>query len=475
MPQLFSGLTQSLVQEYDYDAEIEGAVPVDLRGVLYRNGAGLYERGGLRKRALMDGDGMVHAYFFHDRGVRFRNRFVLTEKYLDEEAAGGYLYPTFSTQAPGGVFANLWAGDRIKSQAQISVVVRGGRLFAFDESSLPYELDPVSLSTLGASDLGLPGHGYYSAHSKIDMHTGEWLLFGLHYGRKVELHTTVLDPQGRLINRQVVPLPRYVYLHDCFVSSRHMVFSLHPVEFDLLPFLFGTRSMSDSFSWRPEKGTLVMILGREGTEAPIYIETGASFLWHTLNAYEEGGMIICDFIGYESPDHFIGPDPPVTAVMEGRKGRYVHSGEIRRYEIDPAKRRIRQEVILRGGFEWPFMHPHHRGYRYRYGYCAKTRGDDFFWSGISRIDMDDAGEETYFFAEGIYCGEPVFAPRPGFRYDPASTQEPGWLLTEAFDGQTGRSFLAVFDAGRLQEGPVAKVHLSHHMPFSMHGFWKGRT
>ena len=196
----FSGLITSLREEYDYEAEIEGSLPVDLRGTLYRNGVGLLERNGLRKRALMDGDGMVHAYFFHEHGVRFKNRFVQTDKFVAESAAGSYLYPTFSTQAPGGFLANIWGGGRIKSQAQISVVVWNNRLYAFDESNYPYEIDKTSLETIGVSRLGLPeGASLFAAHSKIDLHAREWMLFGLHYGRKVTLYTTIISENGNVL------------------------------------------------------------------------------------------------------------------------------------------------------------------------------------------------------------------------------------------------------------------------------------
>ena len=98
-------LGRSLRTEHDYHPRIEGRLPKDLRGTLYRNGPGLFERAGYRKRHLLDGDGMIQAFDFTDAGVRFRNRFVRTRKFVEEERAGGYLYPTWSTRAPGGVFA----------------------------------------------------------------------------------------------------------------------------------------------------------------------------------------------------------------------------------------------------------------------------------------------------------------------------------------------------------------------------------
>src|SRR6266516_4022656 len=121
------GLATSLREEHAYRAEVEGKLPVELRGTLYRNGPGLFDRGGLRKRNLLDGDGMVQAFRFDDGGVHYRNRFVRTAKF--------------------------WGAGRIKSQAGVTVYLWRDRLYAFDEMGLPWELDPATLDTVGESTL----------------------------------------------------------------------------------------------------------------------------------------------------------------------------------------------------------------------------------------------------------------------------------------------------------------------------------
>ena len=101
-PEELFGLARSLREEHDYAPEVKGEIPNGLRGVLYRNGPGLFDRGGLRKRCLIDGDGMVQMFRFDGDGtVHFRNRFVRTAKFIEEDAADRFLYATFTTQAPG--------------------------------------------------------------------------------------------------------------------------------------------------------------------------------------------------------------------------------------------------------------------------------------------------------------------------------------------------------------------------------------
>ena len=117
------GLTTSIWKEYDYETKVEGNVPAELAGTLYRNGPGIFQRADLRKRCILDGDGMVQAFKIFNGKINFQNKFVRTEKYVEESAAGKFIYATWSTQAPGGVMTNF-LGGRVKSQAGITAVVR---------------------------------------------------------------------------------------------------------------------------------------------------------------------------------------------------------------------------------------------------------------------------------------------------------------------------------------------------------------
>jgi len=468
----FQGLATSLREEYDYACRVEGKIPAEIRGTLFRNTVGLFDRNGLRKRTMLDGDGMVQSFRFHNEGVQYRNRFVRTEKFIEEEKKGQFIYPTFSTQAPGGWWNNFWPGSRVKSHAQISVYVRNNRLYAFDESSIPYELEPETLDTIGLSQLGLPkGMSIYGAHSKIDPRSDEWILFGLHFAKEVRLHITIFNHDGSLKVHRAYTLPRYVYIHDFFATERYLVFTLHPAFISYLGFLFGLNSMADGVRWKPDQGNVIMIVDRACTMEPVLIEMPPLFMWHSLNAYDSNGEIIADFVGYDNPDHFFGPDSPFYAMMEGRKGSYKCPGVVRRYIIDPSHKIIGQDVLLEDNHDWPMINLSFRCYQHRFGYFARARGTNYLWSGITRLDTINGKADTYDFEENILCGEPIFVPVTGYSYIPGSPDEPGWIMTLCYNGNTKKSFVAVLRADRIADGPVAKVHLNHHSPYSMHGFW----
>jgi all-trans-8'-apo-beta-carotenal 15,15'-oxygenase len=132
---------------------------------------------------------------------------------------------------------------------------------------------------------------------------------------------------------------------------------------------------------------------------------------------------------------------------------------------------MREELIGAGSFEWPRVNELHRCHAYRFAYLIKTRPGDFFWTILCRVDMQTGGTESYDFGAGCYLTEPVFVPLPGRSYCPDDPSEPGFLLVEAYDSATRRSFLAVLDADTIGSGPLAIVHLEHHVPFSYHGWW----
>lgn len=463
----YRGLAQSLPEEQDYEARVEGKLPAELRGTYFRNGPGLFERNGVRKRTILDGDGMVQQFRFHDRGVHYRTRFVQTEKYRAEAAAGKFIYPSWSTQAPGGFLSNFWITEGIKSQAGITVYLVNGRLYAFDESSYPYAMDPVTLATIGESSLGIPREEtIYSAHSKIDPRTGEWLHFGVRYGPSPQLHLSVFHADGRLNYHRVETLPRFVYIHDWFVSVNYMIISLHPVYVDFWPALLGLRSISDSLRWRPREGNLLMVIPRNPAGAVVQVAAPACFMWHSVNARDNGREIVADFIGYDNPDHFVGADPVISAVMQGREGRHAYPGLLRRWLIDLGGKKVRCETLSAGNCEWPRIDDRLLSGSYRHVWVARPRAGEFFPSVVVRHDMEQGAEESYAFGATVYCSEPYFIPRPG------GAREEGWLATECLDSATGKSFLAVLDAAHPGDGPEAVIHLEHHVPYSYHGFWQ---
>ncbi len=461
-----AALGTSLANGHDCQPRVEGTIPVALRGTLYRNGPGLFDQGGARKSNVLDGDGMIRALTIDSGSVRFRNKYIETPKYLEEEQEGRFSHSAWTTRRPGGVLANIGGGGML-SQAGITVYAVGKKVIAIYEVGLPFEIDPDTLATIGTYQVGEPGKASaYKAHTKFDGKTGEWVLSGTEYGPNMKLHVIVHRPDGTLKKHFAVQAPRQTYVHDFFASENYILFNLHPVELSLMSFLAGFKSLTDGFSWNRKQPNLVMIVRRDGTGEPVVLEAPGAFMWHALNAYERGGDIIADFVGYDEPDHFIGENAEFTTVMDGKAGEGRFPGTVRRYVINLAAKTLREELINDQHHEFPTLAAGFECHPHKEGFIATGKPGDFFnLSGLVRQNTDTGARDEFDYGPKTFVYEPLHAA------DPTGASN-GWVLQEGLDGATGKSFYGIFDARRIADGPLAKVLLDHHLPLSFHGDWR---
>jgi carotenoid cleavage dioxygenase len=83
-------------QTTEWDADdltaVEGEIPRDLDGVYLRNTENPLHPA-LKFYHPFDGDGMVHIVGFRDGNAFYRNRFIRTDGFAEENEAGGALWP----------------------------------------------------------------------------------------------------------------------------------------------------------------------------------------------------------------------------------------------------------------------------------------------------------------------------------------------------------------------------------------------
>lgn len=447
---------------------VEGRIPEGLRGDLFRNGPGMFTRNGFTKNSLLDGDGLIQRIRFDGSGrVQYRNEFVQTAKYVEEEAAGRFLLDTWTTRAPGGLFPRLGAG-KYASQAGVATYTVGNRLFALDEVAPIYELNPETLETIGEFEPdGAPLPFSNKAHTKTDPVSGEWIVAGSQPGRRQSLYIASFDRQAQLIeSRTLVESIPNSYIHDFFVTENKVIFVLHPASLDLPSFLIGGSSYADALRWLPEMPNLVLVANRRGAPEPVFLEAPAAFMWHGFNAYErEDGSIIADFVGYDDPVHFIGEDPQFEAIPRGRMGQSHGIGSIRRYIMDLRRQTIQEERLNEDHHEMPMVDPAVAMNPHRYGYAAVS-GGGVLKTGIKRFDFNSGQSDSFDFGEGVVVGEPVFAA------DPDSTRpDTGWLIQQGLDGGSETAFFAIFRAEAVTDGPLAIARADYSLPISFHGWW----
>lgn len=453
---------ETVPEESSYRLEAEeGEIPPFVRGTYYLNGPARFRRGGLRYRSWLDGDGMISSLRFDRDGVRFTNRFVRTRKLAEEERAGRPLYRTFGTTFRGD---RLFRGVALASPANVSVYPFAGRLLAFGEQGLPWELDPESLET--GREYTFEGQinpvSPFAAHPKIDPLNGELFNFGVSFSNRrpgLTLYRFAADGTRIFRRRHELDHPRCN--HDFALSRRHAVFYLSPHLLDMEAVLEGA-SVSEALSWEPGRGSRLLILSRETGDRVLSLSLGSGYCLHLANAWEEGSRLRVDLIELEEPVY---PDyEPLPELFAGVKpGRPV------RLEVDLEGGELvgRREAAYLEACDFPSVPAGTIGRRcerlWMLGISATGRTGGKFFDELVHVRWSDPGSPVVHRArEGrLLGGEPVFVgdPENGGR---------GVLLCQAIDSGGRESSFLLFDAFDLERGPVARLPLRAPIPPGFH-------
>lgn len=432
---------------------IAGSVPFWLQGNYYVNGPARFRRGDFHYRHWLDGDGMVASLQFSRDGVRFVSRFVRTRKLCDEEAAGAAIYRTFGTAFPGD---RLRRNVMLEAPVNVSVYPYSGSLLAFGEQTLPLELDPVTLETIGEYDFNgrLNDLSPFAAHAKFDPSSGHMFNFGVSYSpAQPWLHMYEFDATGRLLSRRRQALQLSHSMHDFGLSSGHFIFYLSPLVMDFAKFLREGRSVMESLFWQPQLGSKILVQPRGTNGSGFALEIPPAYCLHFINCFEVNGRLAVDVIELDEPIYpQYQPLPDLFATAP--------SGRPVRYWIDLALRLLLDRIPL--GYEctpdFPSLDSRLFSGPYRHFWmlglsCAGQGGRKFF-DQLVRCNWDDASPaEIYQVPVGEYfAGEPVFVGDSG-------KPEQGVIIVEHLKPRSGQVDFLLFDAFSLQAGPMARLPL----------------
>jgi carotenoid cleavage dioxygenase len=450
---LMSGPFEPIRFECAYaDLVVAGDWPAELEGALYRIGPNpqFAPRGPYNP---LQGDGMVHAFRIANGCVDYRNRWVRTSRWRLEREAGRAL---FATSDPRGHDPSV-AGAPDDGAANTNLVFHHGRLLALEEGHPPIEIDPESLETAGPFDFGGGLPGSMTAHPKIDPVSGEMIAFcnfpGGRFDGSLELYEA--SRSGEVVRRRLEgPFPALV--HDFAITPRNLVFVVCPVTVSMER----VRAGGPAIAWEPALGTRVAVVPRDGGEAHWY-RAPPCMAWHLLNAFEDGGNIVVDLCQQAAPA-FPFADGSVSPEADLRQ-------YLARWTLDPVSEIVAIGRLSEIVCEYPRIDERKTGSAYRFGFFATCGGPgtgDLVHRGLGRYDHSTGRMEVWRGNPDEALSEPVFAPRR-----PDAAEGDGWLLATIFSERSNRSRLAIFDANRLEDGPLAMAHLDHRVPAGFHGIF----
>ena len=443
-----------VADEADFDLAVIGEIPKDLAGAFYRNGPNpQFEPES--DHHWFAGDGMIHGFFVENGEVRYRNRYVRTPKWRAENAAGKRLF---------GAFGNPMTTDpsvlgKDSGVANTNIVWHGGRLLALEEGHKPFELDPLTLESVGYAD---DYRGAVTAHPKLDPETGEMVWFGYMSGPipfNNRLSYGVTSAAGEVLRRDDFEAPYCSMAHDFLVTRNHVLFPILPLTGSLERAMTG----APPFAWEPDKGAFVGVMKRGASVDSLrWFQIEACYVFHPMNAWEEGDKIHADVMEYETAPLFPNVDGSVNRNDGARLTRWT-------FDLAGDGNTVKRERLDDLAGEFPRFDERRAGLAYRHGWFAATsiQRSDPGVSAIAHVDLASGQRRAFTLPAGDVTGEPVFVPRAA-----SAGEGDGWLLSVVYRGEEDRSDLLVFDATDVTAGPIATAKLPRRVPFGFHGNWR---
>ena len=313
-----------------FDLPVTGELPAELSGRYLRNGPNPAAEVDPTTHHWFMGDGMVHGIRIDaGRAAWYRNRYVGSGHVADVRGTDDIPGPNWSgsTLGPntnaGGFAGRTWA-----------MVEAGGT-----PVELTYELESIARNDFDGT---LPGA--FTAHPKIDPHTGEMHAMVYAWAQWLDhVQYVVVGTDGLVRHTVDIPLPGMTMLHDMSLTERYAVVYDQPctVDFDLA---FAGRF---PFRWNPEYGNRVGLLPRDGTADDIvWVEVPVCYSFHPMNAYDTpDGRVVIDLCVYD-----VMFDRDILGPFEGM-------ARLERWVLDPAGRTVSVTVVD----DTPNEFPRHRG------------------------------------------------------------------------------------------------------------------
>ena len=374
---------------------------------------------------------MLHMIRFRDGRAEYRNRFVRTDglrrratRRATRCGAASSAAPTQSLREDG------WgARTRMKDASSTDVVVHAGRaLTSFYQCGDLYGFDPRRSSSSGRETWNgkFPRDWGISAHTKVDEHTGEMLVFN--YAKTAPyMHYGVVDADNELVHWIDVPLPGPRLPHDMAFTEHYAILNDCPLFWDAD--LLAQGRARAAVPPRPADALRGRSRAAARTGDIRWFEADPTYVLHWTNAYEDGDEIVLD--------GFFQGDPMPRArrrdrSLPARVPRHRHAPHADRAAplavrtSRPAQRK--EETLSDRIMEFPMINAQRAGRPYRYTYNMTTKPGWFLFDGIVKLDLETGAEERYAFGDGVFGSETPMAPRVG-----ATAEDDGYLVTFTTD------------------------------------------
>jgi all-trans-8'-apo-beta-carotenal 15,15'-oxygenase len=445
--------------------KIEGTIPRQLSGTLFRTAPGETERFGTNFNHLFDGDAFLTSWKFNNGKAELKAKFLNTPQRIDEQKIGKMVYSEFGTNAPkakGG-----------KNQASVNVIEWNGKLLGLSEGGLPTVINPTNFDYEGETTFGgIPNNLAFTAHPKVDAKTGDLFAWGFEKGNTGTVHIYRIERKSSKATLLYKHSPDgFFMIHDAILTENYFVLIVPPMKYDIGALMTGkVANMGQAVSYAENEPTKMLIFPRNnqgGTAKPIEITLPSKIVFHYGNAFETAdNKIVFQAIW--------GKDGELLKVLNNWK-RENSSVELFKNLTQPTLQQVTVNLAnktfvgatdLISDVEFPRYDMRLTGQKSRFLYATERGYQEN--AAIVRVDLKTGTTIKANAGKTRTYGEPVFAPTTS-----AINEERGFILAQGYDSDKNESFMEIRDAQTLDF--AARIWANgQHFPLGFHGnFYAG--
>ncbi|MFN9547586.1 MAG: carotenoid oxygenase family protein, partial [Cyanobacteriota bacterium] len=273
------------------------------------------------------------------------------------------------------------------------------------------------------------------------------------------------EAAGSLLSERSDTFNGLAFLHDFAITPNWAVFLQNAIAFNPLPFSLGLKGAAQCLASKPGAHGQFWLIPRDSGayagQPPRTLPAPEGFVFHHLNAWEEGELVVVESIFYDDFPS-IGPGEDFRAVDFDQ----IPEGLLRRCSLDLTSGSVTSEPLSARCCEFAMVNPCRLGLPSRQAWMAvaeRETGNDPL-QAIQKLDLESGASRVWSAAPRGFVSEPLMVPRPG-----ATAEDDGWVLSVIWNGARRASDLVILDAASLEE--VAVLELPLALPHGLHGSW----
>ncbi len=191
-------------------------------------------------------------------------------------------------------------------------------------------------------------------------------------------------------------------VHDCLITPEHILVPILPLAADRARAERG----GPFYAREPSLGARVAVIRRdEGVKSLRWFDVSAGYVFHTMNAFEDGGRIVADVKRFDRAPLFPDPGGGPAPASPARLTRWT-------FDLAEGSTAATEAPLDDLPGEFPRMDERFLGLHYRHGWFAGQIADpgSLWFDAVAHVDLDRGTRRQWNLPARDAVSEPVFVP-----------------------------------------------------------------